>query len=91
MLAKEIQKFHEEMYECEIQQTKVSNQKHELEQDNMNLKTKLEQHIQQHKLEMGELKLDLTRQIGDVQRERDKLQNTIEGTSVKFLLTFIYF
>ncbi|XP_014776072.1 centrosomal protein of 83 kDa isoform X1 [Octopus bimaculoides] len=83
MLTKEIQKFHEEMYECEIQQTKVSNQKHELEQDNMNLKTKLEQHIQQHKLEMGELKLDLTRQIGDVQRERDKLQNTIEDLKVQ--------
>ncbi|GAB1599152.1 centrosomal protein of 83 kDa-like [Argonauta hians] len=83
MQSKEIQKFHEEMYECEVQQTKLSNQKHEFEQENMNLKTKVEQLIQQHKLELGELKLDLTRQIGDIQRERDKLQSSIEDLKVQ--------
>lgn len=77
-LLKENKKLREEIGEIEDLQSKLSNQKHEVDQENIVLRKDLDQLIQNHRLEMKELKMDLTKKHGEIERERDRLTNHVE-------------
>ena len=72
----------------------MSNQKHEVDQENIVLKKQVDQLIQQHRLEMKELKMNLTKKHGEIERECDRLANRVEGIGTSpffFFCRFLYF
>lgn len=77
-LLKENKKLQEEITEIEHIQTTLSNEKHEIDQKNIVLKKQVDQLIQQHKLEIKELKMNLTKKHGEIERECDRLTNYVK-------------
>lgn len=86
----ENKKLQEEITEIEHIQTTLSNEKHEIDQKNIVLKKQVDQLIQQHKLEIKELKMNLTKNHGEIERECDRLTNYAKGTRI-FLLSLFCF
>lgn len=90
-LLKENKKLQEEITEIEHIQTTLSNEKHEIDQKNIVLKKQVDQLIQQHKLEIKELKMNLTKKHGEIERECDRLTNYVKGTRIFFAFPVLFF
>ena len=52
---------------------------HELEKDNIILKNRAEEVTHKSKVEVTNLKMEMLRERGDLERERDRLKNEVEG------------
>lgn len=52
---------------------------HELEKENMVYKNRAEEVIHKSKVDLTNLKMDMLKQRGDLERERDKLSNLVDG------------
>lgn len=58
---------------------KLTGRIHELEKDNVILKNKVDEALHKSKVELTNQKMDMLKQRGELERERDKLANIIEG------------
>lgn len=52
---------------------------HELEKENMVYKNRAEEITHKSKVDLTNLKMDMLKQRGDLERERDKLSNLVDG------------
>jgi len=59
---------------------------HELEKENMVYKNRAEEMIHKSKVDLTNLKMEMLKQRGDLERERDKLSNLADGTYLKLNL-----
>ncbi|XP_060580457.1 centrosomal protein of 83 kDa-like isoform X1 [Ruditapes philippinarum] len=60
---------------------------HELEKENMIYKNRAEEVTHKSKVDLTNLKMDMLKQRGDLERERDKLSNLVEDLQVKLDIT----
>ena len=67
--------------------TQLTRQAHDLESENSVLKNSVEEVTHKSKLEVTNLKMEMVRERGDLQRERDRLQGQVEGKSDKNILS----
>ena len=58
---------------------KLTSRIHELEKDNVVLKNKSDEAVHKSKVDMTNLKMDMMKQRGELERSRDKLSNLLEG------------
>ena len=52
---------------------------HDLEKENIVLKNRVEESSHKGKVELTNLKMDMLKERGDMERQRDKLINQLEG------------
>ena len=58
---------------------KLTSRIHELERDNVQLKNRVDEAVHKNKVDLTNLRMEMLKQRGDLERERDKLANQIEG------------
>lgn len=58
---------------------KLTGRIHELEKDNVILKNKVDEAIHKNKVELTNQKMEGLKQRGELERDRDRLANIIEG------------
>ena len=56
---------------------------HELEKESMVYKNRLDEVSHKSKVELTNMKMDMLKQRGDLERDRDKLANLVEGRCMK--------
>lgn len=62
---------------------KLTGRIHELEKENVILKNKVDEAVHKNKVELTNQKMDMLKQRGELERERDKLANVIEDLQTK--------
>ena len=60
-------------------QTQLSGRIHELEKDNIVLKNQAEEAVHRSRVEQTNLKMDMLKERGELERQRDMASNTVEG------------
>ena len=61
--------------------TSLTSRVHELEKDNLVFKNQAEEVTHKSKVDLTSLKMDMLRERGELERQRDRLVNEIEGGS----------
>ncbi|XP_062508124.1 centrosomal protein of 83 kDa-like [Corticium candelabrum] len=64
-------------------QEKLASRVHELEKDNLSLKSRLDEADHSHRVEQSNLKLSLLQSRGEIERERDALMTEVESSRTK--------
>jgi DNA-binding HxlR family transcriptional regulator len=60
-------------------QTQLTSRVHDLEKENIVLKNRVEESSHKGKVELTNLKMEMLKERGDMERQRDKLINQVEG------------
>lgn len=60
-------------------QSQMAMRTHELEKENQILKNRAEEVQHRSKLDVSNIRMDMLRERGELERERDKLGNQLEG------------
>lgn len=58
---------------------KLTGQIHELEKENAVYKNRVEENTHKNKVDLTNLKMEMLKQRGELERERDKLLNVVDG------------
>lgn len=78
-LRKQVEQLQRDLAATGDTHNKQTGRIHELEKDNVILKNKVDEAVHKNKVEMTNQKMDMLKQRGELERERDKLANVIEG------------
>ena len=68
--------------ECSLtsdHQNHLVSRNHDIEKENLTLKNRMEEVSHKSKLEVTNIKMEMLRERGELERERDRLRNQIEG------------
>lgn len=61
-------------------QNKLSSKIQDLEKENMMLRNRMDEETHKNKVSVTNVKMDMLKQRGELERDRDRLGNLVEGT-----------
>lgn len=82
-LRKQVEQLQRDLAATGDTHNKQTGRIHELEKDNVILKNKVDEAVHKNKVEITNQKMDMLKQRGELERERDKLANVIEDLQTK--------
>lgn len=63
---------------------------HDLEKENIMLKNKVDETLHRGKVEVTNLRMEMLKERGDLERQRDQLKNTVEGYFLVYFLHYFF-
>lgn len=78
-LKRQLEYINRELTAAASEQNKLKNEMHELEKKNTILKGHAEEMSHRSKVSLSDLKMEMLKQRGEIEKERDKLGNEVEG------------
>ncbi|XP_070558809.1 centrosomal protein of 83 kDa-like isoform X1 [Ptychodera flava] len=78
-----VSQLQEELSTALDMQKTVNTRVHDLEKDKTMLRSQLEEALHRHKIEMTNMKMDVIKSKGEIERQRDTLANEVEGCRSK--------
>ncbi|KAL5014209.1 hypothetical protein ScPMuIL_008479 [Solemya velum] len=82
-LRKQIDVLQKDLTETADGQNKLSSKIHDLEKENMMLRNRIDEETHKNKVSVTNVKMDMLKQRGELERERDRLGNLVEDVKVK--------
>lgn len=79
-LRKQLETVQRELTASADAHAKYTNRIHELEKENITFKNRVEEVLHKGKVDVTDMKMEMLKQRGDLERERDTLRNKVEGT-----------
>ena len=77
----QVNSLQRELRDSNEQLTQMSTRLHDFEKENIVLKNRSEEVTHRSRVELTNLKMDMLKERGDLERQRDRLTGDIEGTS----------
>ena len=75
----QVESLQRELSSSADEQTRLSTRVHELEKEAVQLKSRADEVTHRSKVELSTLKMDMLKERGELERERDRQHNQVEG------------